>query len=258
MTALFDVSGKCVIVTGGAQGLGGMIAEGFVKAGARVIITSRTAATCEKTAKEFGEFGDCIPMQADLSTVEGTIDLANRIVARESRIDVLVNNAGKTWGAPIESFPDSAWQDVMGINVQTPFTLVREFLPLLKASATAEDPSRIINIGSLTALVAEKLQAYSYAASKAAIHHLTKVLAADLAEYSITANVVAPGYFPTRMMAHIRNDENRFQELGRRIPLTRVGTPEDIAGACIFLASRAGAYVTGVELPIDGGLSGCS
>jgi NAD(P)-dependent dehydrogenase (short-subunit alcohol dehydrogenase family) len=146
----------------------------------------------------------------------------------------------------------------MGINVQTPFTLVREFLPLLKASATAEDPARIINIGSLTALVAEKLQAYSYAASKAAIHHLTKVLAADLAEYSITANVVAPGYFPTRMMAHIRNDEDRFQELGRRIPLTRVGTPEDIAGACIFLASRAGAYVTGVELPIDGGLSGCS
>jgi NAD(P)-dependent dehydrogenase (short-subunit alcohol dehydrogenase family) len=186
------------------------------------------------------------------------MDLANRFTSRESRLDILVNNAGKTWGAPIESFPDNAWQDILCINVQSPFTLVREFLPLLKASATADDPARIINIGSLTGLVAEKIQAYSYAASKAAIHHLTKVLAADLARYSITANVVAPGYFPTRMTAHIRRDEEQLQELNHRIPLERFGTPEDIAGTCIFLASRAGAYVTGVELPVDGGISGCS
>jgi len=258
MTSLFDVTGKCALVTGGAQGMGRMIAEGFVKAGARVLITSRKADICAQTAEDLGKFGDCIPFQADLSTVEGTIDLAHRVASRESRLDVLINNAGKTWGAPIESFPDSAWQDIMCLNVQTPFTLVRELLPLLKASASADDPARIINIGSLTGLVAEKIQAYSYAASKAAIHHLTKVLAADLAQYSITANVVAPGYFPTRMTAHIRRDEDQLQELGKRIPLTRLGTPEDIAGTCIFLASRAGAYLTGVELPVDGGISGCS
>ncbi len=258
MTTLFDLTGKCALVTGGAQGMGRMIAEGFVNAGAKVIITSRKADICEQAAKELGEFGDCIPFQADLSTAEGAIDLANRVASRESRIDILVNNAGKTWGAPIESFPDSAWQDIMCINVQSPFTLVREFLPLLKASATADDPARIINIGSLTGLVAEKIQAYSYAASKAAIHHLTKVLASDLAQYSITVNVVAPGYFPTRMTTHIRNDEDQLQELGHRIPLSRLGTPEDIAGTCIFLASRAGAYLTGVELAVDGGISGCA
>ena len=257
MQEFFGVDGKLVLISGGAQGLGRMIAEGFVQAGAEVVITSRKKDVGEAAAHEMRAHGRCVALQADLATAGGAVELAARFSASYDRLDVLVNNAGKTWGAPIEAFPDTAWADVMAVNVQSPFTLVRELLPLLKASASWDDPARIINIGSLTAIVAEKLHAYSYAASKAAIHHLTRVLASDLAQHNITVNVIAPGYFPTRMTSHIRADEQLSKELAHHIPLMRMGRPDDIAAACIFLASGAGSYLTGVELPVDGGISGC-
>lgn len=258
MTGLFDISGKVALVTGGAQGLGRMIAEGLVRAGARVYITSRKAEICEQSAREMSEFGECFPIAADLTTPEAATALVNEIKSRESAVHILVNNAGKTWGAPLESFPDKAWASVMAVNVQGPFTLVRDLLPLLKAGATAENPARVINIGSLAGAKAERLSAYSYAASKAAIHHLSRVLAADLAESHITVNAVVLGYFPTQMTAHIRKEDDEAQKLLARVPLGRLGTAEDIVGLITFLSSRAGAYITGSEMYLDGGLSGCS
>jgi NAD(P)-dependent dehydrogenase (short-subunit alcohol dehydrogenase family) len=265
LNSLFEVRGKVALVTGGAQGMGRMIAAGLVAAGARVYITSRKSDIGAQTARELsaavddnGEgIGECIALTANLATAEAAVTLAREIVARERRLDILVNNAGKTWGAPLESFPDKAWPDVMTVNVQGPFTLIRELLPILKASGSAEDPARVINIGSLAGNVVEPLQAYSYAASKAAIHHLSKVLAADLAQFHITVNVIVPGFFPTQMTAHLREDEETHRNLIARVPLRRLGRAEDVAGACLFLASRAGSYVTGTELCLDGGLSGC-
>ena len=258
MTGLFDISGKVALVTGGAQGLGRMIAEGLVRAGARVYITSRKADICEQSAREMSAFGACFPIAADLTTPEAATALVNEIKSRESALHILINNAGKTWGAPLESFPDKAWASVMAVNVQGPFTLVRELLPLLKAAGTADNPARVINIGSLAGAKAERLNAYSYSASKAAIHHLSKVLAADLAEFHITVNAIVPGYFPTQMTAHIRSEDEETQKLLARVPLNRFGSADDIVGTCIFLSSRAGSYITGSELFIDGGMAGCA
>lgn len=257
VNSLFDVRGKIALVTGGAQGLGRMIAAGLVLAGARVYITSRKPDIGERAAGELSVAGECVALTANLATPEAAVALARAIKAREKRLDILVNNAGKTWGAPLESFPDRAWTDVMAVNVQGPFTLIRELLPLLKVSASAEDPARVINIGSIAGSVVEPLQAYSYAASKAAIHHLSRVLAADLATFHITVNAVVPGFFPTQMTAHLREDEKTQHSLLGRVPMGRFGRPDDIAGACLFLASRAGSYVTGAELHLDGGLRGC-
>ncbi|HKT73752.1 MAG TPA: SDR family oxidoreductase [Steroidobacteraceae bacterium] len=258
MTGLFDIAGKVALVTGGAQGMGRMIAEGLVEAGAKVYITSRKYDVCRQTACDLAASGgECVALSADLATPEAAVALANEIRSRETRLHVLVNNAGRTWGAPLESFPDKAWPGVMAVNVQGPFTLVRELLPLLEAAGCAADPARIINIGSLAGAAVERLSAYSYSASKAAIHHLSKVLAADLAERHITVNVIVPGYFPTPMTAHIRKEDAETRKLLARVPLARLGSADDIAGACIFLASRAGSYITGGEIFLDGGMAGC-
>lgn len=257
MSSLFGIEHKTALVTGGAQGMGRMIAEGLVRAGAKVYITSRKPDICENTARELSRFGECLAIAADLDTPEAVVALANEIKSREPQLNILINNAGRTWGAPLESFPDKAWTPVMAVNVQGPFTLIRELLPLLVAAASAEDPARIINIGSLAGLRAERLSAYSYAASKAALHHLSRTLAADLAERNITVNSVVPGFFPTQMTAHIRKDDGETRKLLERVPLGRLGEADDIAGACIFLASRAGRYITGSELVLDGGMSGC-
>jgi NAD(P)-dependent dehydrogenase (short-subunit alcohol dehydrogenase family) len=194
---------------------------------------------------------------ADLSTPEACTALARTITEHEGRLHVLVNNAGRTWGAPLASFPDKAWAPVMAVNVQGPFTLIRDLLPLLKNAATADDPARVINIGSVAGATVEPLSAFSYAASKAAMHHLSRVLAAELAPDRITVNTVVPGYFPTQMTSHIRGEEERLEQLLQRVPLRRLGTEEDVVGACIMLSSRAGAYITGSALAIDGGMSGC-
>lgn len=257
MRGLFDIDGKIAVVTGGANGLGRMITAGLAAAGVKVYFTSRKEADCRAAEAELSEYGDCHGIAADLSTPENVVSFAKTFLASEEKLDILINNAGRTWGAPIESFPDKAWTQVMAVNVQAPFTLVRELLPALRKAASKENPARVVNIGSIAGAAAEKLSAYSYASSKAAIHHLSKVLAADLAGDNITVNALVPGYFPTNMTSHIRAEDEKLSGLLERVPLARMGTAEDIVGACIFLASRAGAYVTGVNLSVDGGMLGC-
>jgi|TARA_R110000868_G_scaffold9783_19_gene48077 NAD(P)-dependent dehydrogenase (short-subunit alcohol dehydrogenase family) len=254
---LFSLAGKKAIVTGGAQGLGRMIAEGLLRAGATVAITSRKADICEAAASEMGALGTCIPLPADLSTPEAAVDLVARYRDAVGACHILVNNAGKTWGGEIDSFPDKAWPGVMAVNVQTPFTMVRELLPELGAAGTDDDPARIINIGSVAGMKTERLSAYSYAASKAAVHMMTRDLAGDLAARNITVNAVIPGFFPTKMTAHMRDDDSVDAGLLAHIPLGRLGKPDDIAGIVVFLCSRAGAYVTGAQIPVDGGVVGC-
>ncbi len=254
---LFDLTGKRALVTGGAQGLGRMIAEGLLRAGAIVAITSRKADICEAAAAEMSALGKCIALPADLTTPAAAVELVERYRAAVGGLDILVNNAGKTWGGDIDTFPDKAWPDVMAVNVQTPFTMVRELLPELTASGTADDPSRVINIGSVAGIKTERLHAYSYAASKAAIHMLSRDLAGDLAERNITVNAVIPGFFPTKMTAHFRDEEKVDPTLLAHIPLKRLGKAEDIAGVVVFLCSRGGSYVTGAQIPVDGGVVGC-
>jgi NAD(P)-dependent dehydrogenase (short-subunit alcohol dehydrogenase family) len=256
MSSLFRLDNKIALVTGGAQGMGRMIAAGLLGAGAKVYITSRKPEVCEASARELNEIGACVGIAADLNTPEAIVNLAAQIKAREPLLHILINNAGRTWGAPLETFPDKAWPAVMAVNVQGPFTLLRELLPLLQAAASPQDPARVINIGSVAGLRAEPLSAYSYAASKAAIHHLSRVLARDLAPRHITVNSVIPGYFPTQMTAHIRGENDALVKLLERVPLGRLGEPDDIVGACVFLASRAGSYVTATELVVDGGIAG--
>ncbi|MHC8380552.1 SDR family oxidoreductase [Pseudomonas sp. LB3P14] len=257
MNTLFSVEGKVALVTGGAQGMGRMIAEGLVRAGAKVYISSRKADICQAAVQDLSALGHCVGLVADLDSPEAVIGLVEQFKTHENRLDILVNNAGRTWGAPLETFPDKAWAAVMAVNVQGPFTLVRELLPLLRSAANANNPARVINIGSLAGALVEPVSAYSYVASKAALHHLSRVLAAELAPDSITVNTIVPGYFPTKMTAHIREEQERASELQARIPLQRLGTAEDIVGLCIFLSSRAGAYVTGSEMTLDGGMFGC-
>lgn len=258
MSGLFDLTGKTALVTGGAQGLGRMIAEGLLRAGATVAITSRKADICEAAAAEMAALGTCIALPCDLSSPEAAVELAARVRdAFGGKLHVIVNNAGKTWGGPLDSFPDKAWPGVMMVNVQAPFTLIRELLPELEAAASPDDPARVINIGSVAGKVTERLNAYSYSASKAAIHMLSRDLAGDLAQRNINVNVVMPGFFPTKMTAHLRDDEAADPTVLAHIPMHRMGRADEIAGVIVFLASRAGGYVTGAEIPVDGGVVGC-
>lgn len=255
---LFDLTGKYALVTGGAQGLGRMIAEGLLRAGAAVAITSRKVDICEAAAAQMSTLGNCTALPADLSTPEAAVELAQRY--RETvgnTLHILVNNAGKTWGGTIDNFPDKAWPGVMTVNVQTPFTLVRELLPELTAAGTADDPSRVINIGSIAGATTARLSAYSYSASKAAVHMLSRDLAGDLADRNINVNAVVPGFFPTSMTAHLRDEEAVDPTVLGKIPMRRMGRADEIAGTIVFLSSRAGAYITGAEIPVDGGIVGC-
>ncbi len=254
---LFDLTGKTALVTGGAQGLGRMIAEGLLSAGATVAITSRKADVCEAAAAEMAVLGRCIALPADLSTPEAAVELVERYRATVGPCHILINNAGKTWGGEIDTFPDKAWPSVMAVNVQTPFTMVRELLPELAAAGTPDDPARVINIGSVAGMSVERLKAYSYSASKAAVHMMTRDLAGDLAERNITVNAVIPGFFPTKMTAHMRTEEAVDPELLAHIPLRRLGKPGDIAAVILFLCGKGGGYVTGAQIPVDGGVVGC-
>lgn len=258
MSTLFDLTGKTALVTGGAQGLGRMIAEGLLAAGASVAITSRKADICAAAAEEMATLGTCIPLPCDLSSPEAAGELAQQVrEAFSGKLHILVNNAGKTWGGPIDKFPDKAWPGVMAVNVQAPFTLVRELLPELEAAGTSDDPARVINIGSAAGKSPARLNAYSYAASKAAIQMVSRDLAGDLAERNINVNTVVPGYFPTNMTAHLRDQEQVDPGLLAKIPMRRMGRADEIAGTIVYLASRAGAYVTGAEVVVDGGATGC-
>lgn len=253
MQDLFSVKGKIALVTGGSRGIGAMIARGFVEAGAKVYISARKEAECAKTAAALSEKGTCIAIPADLSTEAGCRSLADAITARESALHILVNNAGANWGAPLAEFPDSGWDKVLALNVKGPFHMTKMLLPLLEKAGTAADPARVINIGSIDGLKVPFLETYSYSASKAAVHHMTRVLAVQLAPKHITVNAVAPGPFESKMMAVTLD---RFKDaIVAACPLGRIGQPEDMAGVAIYLASRAGAYVTGVVIPVDGGIT---
>jgi NAD(P)-dependent dehydrogenase (short-subunit alcohol dehydrogenase family) len=253
MKDLFSIDGKVALVTGGSRGIGLMIARGYVEAGARVYVSSRKADTCEAAAADLSRSGICIALPADVSSEAGAQALAAALAAREPALHILVNNAGANWGAPLAEYPDAAWDKVLALNVKGVFHLTRACLPLLEAAARPGDPARVINIGSIDGLQAPVLDTYAYSASKAAVHHLTRVLAHQLAARNITVNAVAPGPFESKMMAETLR---RFGDVIRSsCPLGRIGEPEDMAGVTIYLASRAGAYLTGTVIPVDGGIS---
>ena len=252
---LFSVKNKVVLVTGGATGIGRMVVEALVMAGAKVYLASRKLQACQLVADELSSKGQCYALRADLSGEEGVLALSKAFKQREERLDVLINNAGKTWGAEIEKFPWKAWDSVMSVNLSAVFTLTRELLPCLEKAANVAQPSRVINLGSVNGIQATEISAYSYAASKAAIHHLTRILANDLAKKNILVNAIAPGPFPSRMMAHLTEDDEAASKLADGIPLKRLGTENDVAGLVLYLCSAASAYVTGAIIPLDGGLT---
>jgi NAD(P)-dependent dehydrogenase (short-subunit alcohol dehydrogenase family) len=251
---LFSVKGKVALVTGGGSGIGWMIAEGYARAGARVYIASRKKEELEARISELGSEGDCSAIVANLSTEAGCNALGDEIEGREPKLDILVNNAGANWGEPYETFPESAWDRVLDLNVKGVFHLTRRLTPLLEKAATPDDPARVINIGSIDGIGVPSLETYSYSASKAAVHHLTAVLAKKLARKHITVNAVAPGPFQSRMMKATL--ERAGDAMNKMVPLGRIGSPEDMAGVAIYLASRAGAYVSATVIPVDGGISG--
>jgi NAD(P)-dependent dehydrogenase (short-subunit alcohol dehydrogenase family) len=251
---LFDLAGKTAVVTGGTRGIGLMISRGLLQAGAqKVYISSRKAAGCAEAERELAKFGQVTAIQADLSTEAECLRLARQVGEREQVLHILVNNAGATWGAPLEEFPAAAWEKVLDLNLKSPFFLTRAFLPLLEAAGTHDDPARVINIGSIDGLRVPSLHTYSYSASKAGLHHLTRVLAKELGPRHVTVNAVAPGPFESKMMAATLKTFG--DAIAQAAPLRRIGRPDDMAGAAVFLCSRAGAYVTGAVLPVDGGIA---
>ena len=258
MKNLFSIEGKVALVTGGSRGIGEMIAAGFLANGAKVYISSRKAEVCDATAKrlqdEYG--GECISVPADLSNLDGINELAS-IISGQDKLDILVNNAGASWGEPIDEYSENGWDKVMDTNVKGVFFLTQKLLPLLRNSGTSDDPSRVINIGSIDGIKTGLFDAFSYGPSKAALHHLTRVLAASLVKENIIVNAIAPGPFPTWMLSTGVGGggdlDIDWSEIGNNNPRGRVGTPEDIAGLAIFLSSRAGAYTVGQTITCDGG-----
>ncbi|QWF84802.1 SDR family oxidoreductase [Amycolatopsis sp. CA-230715] len=250
---LFDLSGKYALVTGGTKGIGMMIARGLLQAGARVIISSRNADACAEARRLLSEFGDVQAFPADLSRHDECQRLADLVKADSERLDILVNNAGAMWREPLETFPAEAWDTVVDLNLKAPFWLVQALLPALRRAGTADDPARIINIGSIAAIHVAESPNYSYASSKAALHQLTRVLARELGPQHVTVNAVAPGPFPSQMMASTL--EAVGDKIAAKAPLRRLGRDDDMAGIAVFLASQAGSYLTGAIIPVDGGIA---
>ncbi|MET9202416.1 SDR family oxidoreductase [Gordonia sp. NPDC003585] len=247
-TNLFDVEGKTALVTGGTSGIGAMLARGLADRRAHVVITGRN----EKALEEACNAG-LVALQANLSTPDACRALAAQVAEEFDHLDILVNNAGATWGAPLEEFPDSAWDRVLDLNVQAPFTLTQALLPQLLAKATEDDPSRVIMIGSIDGIRVPSTASYSYSASKAAVHQMTRHLARDLGPRHVTVNAIAPGPFESKMMAHMLNEFR--DEIEASSPLGRIGRADDVVGTVVFLSSRAGSYLTGAVIPVDGGMS---
>ncbi len=248
---MFSVAGKTAIVTGGSRGIGKMIAQGFVENGVKTYITARKAEACEATAAELSVGGVCIALPADISTTSGRNQFVEAIKQRESKIDILVNNAGAAWGASFEDYPDEGYDKVMNINVRAVFMLTRDLLPLLTKDASTENPSRVINIGSIDGLRVSSTDNFAYGASKAAVHFLTRNLAVRLARKGLTINAIAPGPFESKMMEHTLA---QFQDrIEKENPMGRIGSPRDMAGLALFLASPAATYMTGQVIALDGG-----
>jgi len=251
---LFSLKEKIALVTGGSGGIGLMITQGYLEAGAKVYISSRKKDVCNKVAKEFSEIGECIPLPADVTTPDGRKTILDELSEREGGLSILVNNAGTSWGAPIEEYSDDAFNKVFGLNVNAVFSLTRDLLPLLEKAAIPEDPARIINIGSMDGIYVPTVQrvgTFAYSASKAAVHHLTRTLAVDLAPRNITVNAIAPGYFQSKMTKFLF--DRYIDDIKKICPLNRIGKPAEMAGIAIYLASRAGAYTNGAVIPVDGG-----
>ncbi|KAG0315667.1 hypothetical protein BGZ99_007330 [Dissophora globulifera] len=253
-SSLFNVKDKVVLVTGGSRGIGLMIAHGFVANGAKVYISSRSAKVCDKVAEELSKLGPgkCISVPADLQSLDEVKRLVAEISKHESKVHVLVNNAGATWGESLATYPDQAFEKVMNLNLKRVFSLTQAMLPLLDAAATQTAPSSIINIGSVDGFHVPMQETFAYSASKAALHQMTRVLASHLGSRHITCNAIAPGPFESKMMAQTLKDFGDV--IVASVPLGRIGQPEDIAATAIYLASRAGAYTTGTVIPVDGGI----
>jgi NAD(P)-dependent dehydrogenase (short-subunit alcohol dehydrogenase family) len=257
MSGLFEIEGKTALVTGGSRGIGLMIARGLLDAGAKVVISSRKEADLNAAAAELASHGECEPIPADLSSRDGALALATAVTQRFPKLNILVNNAGATWGAPVDDFPQSGWDRVIHTNVEGIFHLTVALLPTLRAAASADDPARVINIGSVDGLRVPMTENYSYSASKAAVHMLTRHLAKRLAADQITVNAIAPGPFESKMTAFMFDNPETRDAVAQMVPLGRIGRPDDAAGLVQFLASRAGSYLTGTVIPMDGGLTGC-
>lgn len=253
---LFSVAGKRALVTGAATGIGRMAATALAQAGAEVMIASRKGADCERAADEInalGGSGKAVGFAGDVSSEGGIAALVDEVGKRTDKLHILINNAGISWGASLETFPYQAWAKVMNVNVTAVFHLTRELLPLLDKAASDADPARIINLGSVMGTQPLADDAYSYTASKAAVHHLTRTLANEFAARRITVNAFAPGPFQSRMTAFATATDEQAKHVGSQVPIGRIGAPDDIAGATLYLCSRAGSYVTGAIIPIDGG-----
>jgi len=250
---LFSVAGKIAVVTGGSRGIGKMIATGFVENGVKTYITARKADACEKTAEELTAMGagECIAIPADLSTSKGRTDFVTGLQTYEDSLDILVNNAGAAWGAPFEEYPEEGYDKVMNINVKAIFMLTRDLMPMLRKGATPDDPSRVINIGSIDGLRVSSMDNFAYGASKAAVHFLTKNLAVRLAPKGVTVNAIAPGAFESQMMDWTLSQHR--DEIEQENPLGRIGRPADMAGLALYLAAPASKYMTGQVIAIDGG-----
>lgn len=245
---LFSVRGKVAVVTGGSRGIGEMIARGYVENGVKVYITARKAEACDALAKELSKHGECISIPADLSRMEEIERFAGEIEKREKKIDILVNNAGASWGETFDKFPESGWDKVIDLNVKSVFFLSQRLAKLLEASGRADDFARIINIGSIDGLHISEVETYSYAASKAAVIHLTKMMAKFLAARKIAVNAIAPGFFPSQMTKALP-----MEAIASTTPMRRVGRPDDIAGVALYLASKASSFLCGAVIPVDGG-----
>ncbi len=254
---LFDIAGKVAFISGGSRGIGFMMASAYVEAGARVYISARKAEQCGAAAASLAARGECIALPADLSRMDEIERVAAELTARETALHVLINNAGTQWGASVDAFPEKGWDKVLDLNLKSPFFLLQKLLPLLTAAAETDDPARVINVSSADGMHTPIFDNFSYAASKAGLNHVSRMLAAHLAARHITVNVIAPGPFHTEMLAPMV-DLMGADTLLENVPLKRMGGADDAAGVAIFLAARASAYITGAVLPLDGGLIGAS
>jgi NAD(P)-dependent dehydrogenase (short-subunit alcohol dehydrogenase family) len=253
LSDLFSIRGKTALVTGGSSGIGLMIAQGYVEAGARVYISSRKKDVCDRVAAELGKRGHCASIAADVATNAGRESLVAELQKRERSLHILVNNAGTNWGASLGEYPVDGFRKVMALNTEAVFFLTQSLLPMLESAGRAADPARVINIGSIDGIHVPEVDNFAYSASKAAVHHMTHVLAVKLGRRHVTVNAIAPGPFESRMTAWLF--ERSKDAIVGRCPLGRIGVPSDMAGIAIFLASRAAAYITGTVIPVDGGIS---